>query len=35
MKHAWENVLELNLSIDRVESNPQLCRSFRRTKWWC
>jgi flagellar motor switch protein FliM len=24
MKHAWENVLELNLSIDRVESNPQL-----------
>jgi len=24
MKHAWENVLELDLSIDRVESNPQL-----------
>jgi flagellar motor switch protein FliM len=24
MKHAWENVLELNLSVDRVESNPQL-----------
>jgi len=24
MKHAWENVLELNLVIDRVESNPQL-----------
>jgi flagellar motor switch protein FliM len=24
MKHAWENVLELNLAIDRVESNPQL-----------
>jgi flagellar motor switch protein FliM len=24
MKQAWENVLELNLSIDRVESNPQL-----------
>jgi flagellar motor switch protein FliM len=24
MKHAWENVLELKLSIDRVESNPQL-----------
>jgi flagellar motor switch protein FliM len=24
MKHAWENVLELSLSIDRVESNPQL-----------
>jgi flagellar motor switch protein FliM len=24
MKHAWENVLDLNLSIDRVESNPQL-----------
>ena len=24
MKHAWENVLELDLSVDRVESNPQL-----------
>jgi flagellar motor switch protein FliM len=24
MKHAWENVLEVELSIDRVESNPQL-----------
>ncbi len=24
MKHAWENVLDLTLSIDRVESNPQL-----------
>jgi flagellar motor switch protein FliM len=24
MKQAWENVLELNLTIDRVESNPQL-----------
>lgn len=24
MKLAWANVLELNLSIDRVESNPQL-----------
>jgi flagellar motor switch protein FliM len=24
LKHAWENVLELSLSIDRVESNPQL-----------
>jgi flagellar motor switch protein FliM len=24
MKLAWENVLELDLSIDRVESNPQL-----------
>ncbi|HEX5471032.1 MAG TPA: flagellar motor switch protein FliM [Lacipirellulaceae bacterium] len=24
MKQAWENVLDLNLSIDRVESNPQL-----------
>jgi flagellar motor switch protein FliM len=24
MKHAWENVLELNLEVDRVESNPQL-----------
>jgi flagellar motor switch protein FliM len=24
MKHAWENVLELDLEIDRVESNPQL-----------
>lgn len=24
MKQAWENVLELNPSIDRVESNPQL-----------
>jgi flagellar motor switch protein FliM len=24
MKHAWENVLALELSIDRVESNPQL-----------
>ncbi|HEX3601366.1 MAG TPA: flagellar motor switch protein FliM, partial [Lacipirellulaceae bacterium] len=26
MKHAWENVLELNLSIDRVESKPQLVK---------
>jgi flagellar motor switch protein FliM len=24
MKQAWSNVLELNLAIDRVESNPQL-----------
>ena len=24
MKHAWANVLELDLSIDHVESNPQL-----------
>src|SRR5919109_3495173 len=24
MKHAWENVLDLDLSVDRVESNPQL-----------
>jgi flagellar motor switch protein FliM len=24
MKQAWENVMDLNLSIDRVESNPQL-----------
>ena len=24
MQHAWENVLHLELSIDRVESNPQL-----------
>jgi flagellar motor switch protein FliM len=24
MQHAWENVLELKLSVDRVESNPQL-----------
>ncbi len=24
MKHAWENVLPLDLAIDRVESNPQL-----------
>ena len=24
MKHAWENVLDLELSVDRVESNPQL-----------
>jgi flagellar motor switch protein FliM len=24
MKHAWANVLEINPSIDRVESNPQL-----------
>jgi len=24
MQHAWENVLKLDLSIDRVESNPQL-----------
>jgi flagellar motor switch protein FliM len=26
MKQAWENVLDLNLSIDRVESNPQLAQ---------
>jgi flagellar motor switch protein FliM len=24
MKHAWGNVLDLDLAIDRVESNPQL-----------
>ena len=24
MRHAWENVLPLTLSVDRVESNPQL-----------
>lgn len=24
MQHAWENVLRLDLSVDRVESNPQL-----------
>ncbi len=24
MQHAWENVLELDLKVDRVESNPQL-----------
>jgi flagellar motor switch protein FliM len=24
MKHAWENVLDLDLSVSRVESNPQL-----------
>jgi flagellar motor switch protein FliM len=24
LKHAWDNVLNLDLSIDRVESNPQL-----------
>src|SRR5215475_2073106 len=24
MQHAWENVLQLKLSVDRVESNPQL-----------
>ncbi|MDP6446866.1 MAG: flagellar motor switch protein FliM [Pirellulaceae bacterium] len=24
MKHAWENVLPLELSVERVESNPQL-----------
>ena len=24
MQHAWENVLTLELSVDRVESNPQL-----------
>jgi flagellar motor switch protein FliM len=24
MKHAWGNVLDIDLSIDRVESNPQL-----------
>ncbi len=24
LKHAWENVLTLNLSVERVESNPQL-----------
>ena len=24
MHHAWENVLELDLSVERVESNPQL-----------
>lgn len=24
MKHAWDSVLDLDLSIDRVESNPQL-----------
>lgn len=24
LRHAWENVLELNLKVERVESNPQL-----------
>ena len=24
MQHAWENVLTLELAVDRVESNPQL-----------
>ncbi|MGC4001913.1 MAG: FliM/FliN family flagellar motor switch protein [Pirellulales bacterium] len=24
LQHAWENVLALNLSVERVESNPQL-----------
>jgi len=24
MQHAWENVLKLDLAVDRVESNPQL-----------
>ena len=24
MQHAWENVLKLDLKVDRVESNPQL-----------
>jgi flagellar motor switch protein FliM len=24
MRHAWENVLSLELAVDRVESNPQL-----------
>jgi flagellar motor switch protein FliM len=24
MQHAWENVLKLELTVDRVESNPQL-----------
>ena len=24
MRHAWENVLQLTLSVERVESNPQL-----------
>lgn len=24
MQHAWENVLQLQLSVDRIESNPQL-----------
>jgi flagellar motor switch protein FliM len=24
LKHAWENVLDLRLSVERVESNPQL-----------
>ncbi len=24
MQHAWENVLEFHLKVDRVESNPQL-----------
>ena len=24
LKHAWANVLELNLGVERVESNPQL-----------
>src|SRR6187431_3677646 len=24
LRHAWENVLELTLSVERVESNPQL-----------
>ena len=24
MQHAWENVVKLQLSVERVESNPQL-----------
>ena len=24
MQHAWENVVQLDLSVERVESNPQL-----------
>ena len=24
LKHAWENVVDLNLAVERVESNPQL-----------
>src|SRR5205823_3275398 len=24
LRHAWENVLDLKLSVERVESNPQL-----------
>ena len=26
MKHAWENIVSLTFSVERVESNPQLCQ---------